>query len=144
MVNECLTTRPGYSMQKEAFAILWYSYAGDGARAMRELIAVDGMTDRSRTMLQRKLESDPYVRRWIEELQCVAAERAIDDAAYLREQLTALVEDARLEGKYTAAAAALGQFAKMAGLDGVQRVDVTTAGQPVTMTRRIIDPKAPE
>ena len=144
MVNECLTTRPGYSMQKEAFAILWYSYAGDGAKAMRELIRVDGMTDRSRTMLQRKLESDPYVRRRIEELQGVAAERAIDDAAYLREQLTALVEDARLAGKYTAAAAALGQFAKMAGLDGVQRVDVTTAGQPVTMTRRIIDPKAPE
>lgn len=144
MVNECLTTRAGYSMQKEAFAILWYSYAGDGAKAMRELIRVDGMTDRSRTMLQRKLESDPYVRRRIEELQGVAAERAIDDAAYLREQLTALVEDARLEGKYTAAAAALGQFAKMAGLDGVQRVDVTTAGQPVTMTRRIIDPKAPE
>ncbi len=144
MVNECLTTRPGYSMQKEAFAILWYSYAGDGAKAMRELIRVDGMTDRSRTMLQRKLESDPYVRRRIEELQGVAAERAIDDAAYLREQLTALVEDARLEGKYTAAAAALGQFAKMAGLDGVQRVDVTTAGQPVTMVRRIIDPKAPE
>lgn len=144
MVNECLTTRPGYSMQKEAFAILWYSYAGDGAKAMRELLRVDGMTDRSRTMLQRKLESDPYVRRRIEELQGVAAERAIDDAAYLREQLTALVEDARLEGKYTAAAAALGQFAKMAGLDGVQRVDVTTAGQPVTMVRRIIDPKAPE
>lgn len=144
MVNECLTTRPGYSMQKEAFAILWYSYAGDGAKAMRELIRVDGMTDRSRTMLQRKLESDPYVRRRIEELQGVAAERAIDDAAYLREQLTALVEDARLDGKYTAAAAALGQFAKMAGLDGVQRVDVTTAGQPVTMTRRIVDPKAPE
>lgn len=144
MVNECLTTRHGYSMQKEAFAVLWYSYAGDGARAMRELIAVDGMTDRSRTMLQRKLESDPYVRRRIEELQGVAAERAIDDAAYLREQLTALVEDARLDGKYTAAAAALGQFAKMAGLDGIQRVDVTTAGQPVTMTRRIIDPKAPE
>lgn len=144
MVNECLTNRPGYSMQKEAFAVLWYSYAGDGAKAMRELLRVDGMTDRSRTMLQRKLESDPYVRRRIEELQGVAAERAIDDAAYLREQLTALVEDARLDGKYTAAAAALGQFAKMAGLDGIQRVDVTTAGQPVTMTRRIIDPKAPE
>lgn len=144
MVNECLTNRPGYSMQKEAFAVLWYSYAGDGAKAMRELIRVDGMTDRSRTMLQRKLESDPYVRRRIEELQGVAAERAIDDAAYLREQLTALVEDARLDGKYTAAAAALGQFAKMAGLDGIQRVDVTSAGQAVTMTRRIIDPKAPE
>ena len=131
-------------MQKEAFAVLWYSYAGDGARAMRELIAVAGMTDRSRTILQKKLETDPYVRRRIEELQGVAAERAIDDASYLREQLTALVEDARLEGKFTAAAAALGQFAKMAGLDGIQRVDVTTAGQPVTMTRRIIDPKAPE
>ena len=144
MYNNELTTRPGYSMQKEAFAVLWYSYAGDGAKALRELIPVDGMTDRSRTMLQRKLESDPYVRQRIAELQGVAAERAIDDAAYLREQLTALVEDARLDGKYTAAAAALAQFAKMAGLDGIQRVDVTTAGQPVTMTRRIIDPKAPE
>jgi hypothetical protein len=131
-------------MQKEAFAVLWYSYAGDGARAMRELLPVDGMTDRSRATLQRKLEIDPYVRLRISELQGVAAERAIDDAAYLREQLTGLVEDARLDGKYTAAAAALAQFAKMAGLDGVQRVDVTTAGQPVTMTRRIIDPKAPE
>jgi hypothetical protein len=143
MFNECLTNRPGYSMKKESFAVLWYSFAGDGAKALRELIPVSGMTDRSRTMLQKKLESDPYVRQRIAELQGVAAERAIDDAAYLREQLTALVEDARLEGKYTAAAAALGQFAKMAGLDGVQRVDVTTAGQPVTMTRRIIDPKAP-
>jgi hypothetical protein len=143
MFNECLTNRAGYSMQKEAFAVLWFSYAGDGARALRELIPVSGMTDMSRTRLQKKLESDPYVRQRIAELQGVAAERAIDDAAYLREQLTALIEDARLEGKYTAAAAALGQFAKMAGLDGVQRVDVTTAGQPVTMTRRIIDPKAP-
>jgi hypothetical protein len=131
-------------MQKEAFAVLWFSYAGDGAKALRELIPVDGMTDRSRAILQRKLESDPYVRQRIAELQGVAAERAIDDATYLREQLTTLVEDAREAGKFTAAAAALAQFAKMAGLDGVQRVDVTTAGQPVTMTRRIIDPKAPD
>lgn len=144
MSNNCLTTRPGYSMQKEAFAVLWFSYAGDGARAIRELVKVDGMTDRARATLQRKLESDPYIRRRIEELQGVAAEQAIDDAVYLRQQLTALIEDARLEGKFSAAAAALGQFAKMAGLDGVQRVDVTTGGQPVTMIRRIIDPKAPE
>ena len=144
MYNTELTTRPGYSMQKDAFAVLWFAYAGDGDRALREIVPVNGMTDRARTMLQRKLELDPYVRQRIAELQGVAAERAIDDAAYLREQLTSLVEDARLDGKYTAAAAALAQFAKMAGLDGVQRVDVTTAGQPVTMTRRIIDPKAPE
>ena len=145
MFNNCLTNdRPGYSMQKEAFAVLWYSYAGNGLRALRELIPTNGMTDRSRSILQTKLEKDPYVRQRIAELQGVAAERAIDDAAYLREQLTTLIEDARTEGKYTAAAAALGQFAKMAGLDGVQRVDVTTGGQPVTMTRRIIDPQAPE
>lgn len=144
MFNNCLTSRPGYSVQKEAFAVLWFSYGGDGARALRELIPVDGMTDRSRAILQTKLERDLYVRRRIEELQGVAAERAIDDAQYLRDQLTALVEDAKADGKYTAAAAALAQFAKMAGLDGVQRVDVTTAGQPVTMTRRIIDPRAPD
>lgn len=141
MSNIDLTTRAGYSVQKEAFAVLWFSYAGDGARALRELIPVDGMTKASLNRLQRKLEIDPYVRQRVAELQGIAAERAIDDALYLREQLVGIVEDARIDGKYTAAAVALGQFAKVTGNDGVQRVDVTTAGQPITLTRRIIDPK---
>lgn len=141
---EDLTTRPGYAMQKEAFAVLWFSYAGDGMRALMELIPSDGMTRSARNALLRRLERDPYVARRIAELQGVAAERAIEDAQYIRDQLTGLIEDARTEGKYTAAAAALGQFAKFAGLEGVQRVDVTTAGQPVTITRKIIDPNAPK
>lgn len=141
MSNIDITTRPGYSAQKEAFAVLWFSYAGDGARALSELVRVDGMGKAARTIMQRKLEIDPYVRQRMAELQGFAAECAVDDARYVRDQLVGIVEDARVEGKYTSAAAALGQFIKIAGLEPTQRVDVTSGGEAITITRRIIDPK---
>lgn len=140
--NKCITLRPGYSAQKEAFAVLWFSYAGDGARALAELIRVDGMTNRAKAAFQRKLEIDPYVRQRMAELHGFAAEQAIADNQYARDQLMGIIEDARLEGKYTSAAAALGQFIKIAGLEPTQRVDVTSGGEALTITRTIIDPKA--
>lgn len=129
-------------MQKEAFAVLWFSYAGDGARALGEIVPVDGMDQTARRRLQRRLEQDPYVARRVAELQGVAAERAVDDLEYIKQHLRGVIEEARADSKYTAAAVAIGQYAKVTGLDGTLKVDVTSGGQPVTITRRIIDPSA--
>lgn len=132
-----ITKRRGFTEKREAFCQLVIGLGVD-LHAYRMAYNADNMTDESASIAAYHLKRTEYCSTRLDELrEGVALECKFEAVDAYREAMQSY-RQAMAAGKFAAASSFLALACKING-HGMERVDLTTAGQPVTgITRRIL------
>lgn len=136
-----ITQRQGFTAKKECFVQLFLAFKGNAQEAARQAFELDGMSQKDLSNFSCKLRRDPYCAQRISETMIGIADKTISEAIELVNRTMDTYEAAHAEGRYSAAVAALALIARLTGHD-VQKLDLTSGGQPFEVRRTIIDPAA--
>lgn len=140
---EDITQRQGFTPKKELFALLYLGYKGNAVKAASDAFDCVGMSVKDLSNFACKMRRDPYCAQRISEEMTGIADQTIKDAIQIVNKALDTYEAAFASGRYSAAVAALALVARLTGHD-VQRLDLTSGGQPFEVRRVIVDPVAPE